>query len=365
MRSTETPISEIPDAGPEGSAKPGRSHTRFIVVQGIILAAGVALLVYLLYSLGFGTIYETVTRIGWGFLIIVAINGIRHVMRAFCLYLAIHSENRSVGFRNVLAARLAGEAVNLLTVTGPFLGDATKVALLQRKQTLTHSAAAVIVDNILYYITVGVMILSGVGLLVVTVGEFDNATRYALAIVVTLVLLMLIGLAAAVKFDIKPLSFVLKRLDRKGLLPKAIASKREYILEIETNVFSVYHERPGTFYLLLFIGMLTHAISVWEVHLALGMLGFAPGVIKSYIIESLNKIINFAFSFVPGTVGVYEGGNALFLRILGYSSAVGVALALVRRGAILFWTAIGLLVLIYRTALRSKRELAKRLQEET
>jgi uncharacterized protein (TIRG00374 family) len=333
-------------------------------VQGIILAAGLALLIYLLYSLGFGTILETLTRIGWGFLIIVAVNGIRHVLRAFCLYLAIHSENRSVGFHNVLAARLAGEAVNLMTITGPFLGDATKVALLKGKQTLTHSAAAVIVDNILYYITVGVMILSGVGLLVVSVGEFDNATRYALSIVVTLVLFMLIGLAAAVKFDIKPLSFVLKRLDRKSLLPKTIASKREYILEIETNVFSVYHERPGTYYLLLFIGMLTHAVSVWEVHLALGMLGFAPGVIQSYIIESLNKIINFAFSFVPGTVGVYEGGNALFLRILGYSSAVGVALALVRRGAILFWTAIGVLVLIYRTALRSKRELAKRLQEE-
>ncbi len=330
----------------------------------MILAAGIALFVYLIYSLGLGTIVETLRRVGWGFLIIVAINGGRHYMRAFCLYLAIHSENRSVGFHEVLAARLAGEAVNLMTVTGPFLGDATKVALLTRKQTLTHSAAAVIVDNILYYITVGVLILSGVGLLVVSVGEFDNATFYALEIVVGLVLLMFIGLALAVKFDVKPMSFVLKRLDRKGLLPNAIASKREHILEIETNVFSVYHDRPGTFYLLLFIGMLTHAVSVWEVYLALGMLGFVPAIAGAYIIESLTKVINFAFSFVPGTVGVYEGGNALFLRILGYSSAVGVALALVRRGAMLFWTAIGLLVLIYRTALRSKRELAKHLQEE-
>ena len=333
-------------------------------VQAVILAAGIALLVYLLYSLGLGTIVETVTRVGWGFLIIVAINGLRHVMRAFCLYLAIHSDNRSVGFHNVLAARLAGEAVNLMTVTGPFLGDATKIALLQRKQTLAHSAAAVIVDNILYYITVGVLILSGVGLLAVSVGEFDNATRYALVIIVTLVLLMFIGLAAAVKFDIKPMSFVLKRLDRKGLLPKAIASKRDYIREIETSVFSVYHERPGTFYLLLFIGMLTHAVSVWEIYLVLGMLGFTPTITSSYIIESLTKIINFAFSFVPGTVGVYEGGNALFLRILGYTSAVGVALALVRRGAMLFWVGIGMLILAYRAALRGKRELAKRLDEE-
>lgn len=365
MRPTEPPISEPNQPGPKDATRPNRSRTRFIIVQAVILAAGVALFFYLIYSLGLGTIVETLRRVGWGFLIIVAINGIRHYMRAFCLYLAIHGENRSVGFHEVLAARLAGEAVNLMTVTGPFLGDATKVALLKRKQTLTDSAAAVIVDNILYYITVGVLILSGVGLLVVSVGEFDNSTRYALEIVVGLVVLMFISLALAVKFDIKPMSFVLKRLDRKGLLPKAIASKREHILEIETSVFSVYHERPGTFYLLLFIGMLTHAVSVWEVHLALRMLGFVPTVAGAYIIESLTKVINFAFSFVPGTVGVYEGGNALFLRILGYSSAVGVALALVRRGAMLFWTAIGLLVLAYRAAMRSKRELAKRLQEES
>lgn len=365
MRPTEPTEQEISIPPPGVSAGPSRSRIRFVAVQVAILAAGFALFAYLLYSLGLGTIFETVSRVGWGFLIIVAINGLRHVMRAFCLYLAIHKENRSVGFHNVLAARLAGEAVNLMTITGPFLGDATKIALLKRKQTLSHSAAAVIVDNILYYITVGVLILSGVGLLVVSVGEFDNATRYALAIVVALVLLMLTGLAAAVKFDVKPLSFVLKRLDRKGFLPRAIASKRDYIREIETSVFSVYHERPGTFYLLLLIGMFTHAVSVWEIYYVLGMLGFTPTITNAYIIESLTKIINFAFSFVPGTVGVYEGGNALFLKILGYTSAVGVALALVRRGAMLFWVGIGIGVLIYRTALRSKRELAKQLQEDS
>ena len=335
------------------------------MIQGVVLAAGIGLLVYLLYSLGFGTIVDTVTRVGWGFFLIVAINGARHFVRAVCIYLAIHEDHRAVSYRNVLAARLAGEAVNLMTFAGPFLGDATKIALLQRKQTLSHSAAAVIVDDILYYITVGLMILSGVGLLALTVGEFDNAMRYALAIVVGLVLMVIVGLALAVKFDVKPVSFVLKRLDRKGLLPRPIASKREHILDIETSVFDVYFQRPGTFYSLLLIGMFTHALSLFEVYVALSLLGFVPTVTNAYIIESLTKVINFAFSFVPGTVGVYEGGNALFLNILGYSTAVGVALAIVRRGAILFWVAVGVIVLIYRTALRSKRLLAEQLPEES
>ena len=364
MVSNETQAETILGSNVEHPTGLRRPRARWIAIQGVILAAGIALLVYLLYSIGFRAVFDTVTRIGWGFALIVGINGARHLARALCIYLAIHSDHRSVGYHNVLAARLAGEAVNLMTITGPFLGDATKVALLQRKQTWSHSAAAVIVDDILYYITVGLMILSGVGLLAVTVGDFDNAMRYALAIVVGLVLLMIIGLALVVKFDVKPASFVLKRLDRKGLLPKAIASKREHIREIETSVFDVYFERPGTFYLLLAIGLFTHALSVVEVYCALALLGFIPTVTGAYIIESLTKVINFAFSFVPGTVGVYEGGNALFLKILGYSTAAGVALALVRRGAILFWVAIGVVVLMYRAALRGKRELSERLNEE-
>jgi hypothetical protein len=47
----------------------------------------------------------------------------------------------------------------------------------------------------------------------------------------------------------------------------------------------------------------------------------------AYIIESLTKVINFAFAFVPGTIGVYEAGNGIILRTLGYTTAVGVALA--------------------------------------
>ena len=334
-----------------------------IWVQAATFAVGFALLVWLIASLGLGQTLETVGQIGWGFFWIAAISGARHLVRAFCLYLAISGEPRT-GFLNVLEARLAGEAVNLLTFTGPFLGDATKIALLKRQQSLEHSAAAVIVDDILYYVTVGLMILAGIALLAVDIGVGDKALWYTLAIVVGLVLAMLIGLAMVLKFDIKPVSFVLKRLDRYGLLPGIVSSWRPRLREIEIMVLAVYFERPGIFYALLGLGIFTHVLSVIEVYAALYLLGAVPTAANAFVIESLTKILNFAFSFVPGTIGVYEGGNALFLNLLGYSTAVGVALALVRRGAMLFWTAFGMLVLARRTAAYGKREIAKRLEAD-
>ena len=92
-----------------------------------------------------------------------------------------------------------------------------------------------------------------------------------------------------------------------------------------------------------------------EVFFALRFLGHDAPVTSAFIIESLTKVINAAFSFIPGTIGVYEGGNGLILKTLGYTTTVGVALALVRRGAILFATSIGLTILIWRTAARGTR----------
>jgi hypothetical protein len=38
--------------------------------------------------------------------------------------------------------------------------------------------------------------------------------------------------------------------------------------------------------------------------------------VPALIVDNL-KVINFAFSFVPGTIGVYEGGTEVILKSLG------------------------------------------------
>src|SRR5205085_9711127 len=96
------------------------------------------------------------------------------------------------------------------------------------------------------------------------------------------------------------------------------------------------------------LDLASHVTSVFEVYITLKMLGFPPRVAAAFIIESLTKVINFAFGFVPGTIGVYETGNGIILRTLGYTTAIGVALAIVRKAAIIFWTVIGVLILAWR-----------------
>src|SRR5262249_56125045 len=105
----------------------------------------------------------------------------------------------------------------------------------------------------------------------------------------------------------------------------------------------------AAFFSMIGLDLAAHVTSVLEVYVTLQMLVFVARIGAAYIIESLTKVINFAFGFVPGTIGVYETGNGIILRTLGYTTAIGVALAIVRKAAIIFWTVIGLLIITWRT----------------
>jgi uncharacterized membrane protein YbhN (UPF0104 family) len=323
--------------------------------QAAIFLAALSLLVYVIYNIGLQTIADALRSIGWGFLAIIGLNGSRHFLRAFSLYLAIPPQHHhSFKYHHAVSVRLGGEAVNVLTFTGPLLGEATKAALLKKRLPLSHGVAAVVVDNILYDISVILIILGGVLAMFYAYGSNDQGMNYALLSIAVIAVLAIIGILTAAKFRITPMSWTIKKLAKFKWMPQFIINKRERIRDLEASVYDFHEQRRKTFYAMLGINFLAHVLSVFEVYIALRLLGYAASLNTSYIIESLTKIINFAFSFVPGTIGVYEGGNGIILRTLGYTTAIGVTLALVRRGAILFWTFIGLLILIWRTIPRKK-----------
>lgn len=330
-----------------------------IWLHSITFVLGFALLVLVMYWLGYRTILESLSRVGWGFLPIIALNVIRHFLRASSMYLAVPREHRNFKYRNAVAARFGGEAVSFLTFTGPFLGDATKAILLKKNVSLTQGASAVLIDNVLYYVSVILMILAGVGAFVY---YFESSSRMMSgvlwAIVICSVLIFAV-LSLAIRYKITPLSRIIAMLERRRLAPKFVLKMRDGILNVETNVFQFYHQRRTDFFVLFGISSFVHVVSMCEVFLALKLLGFESFWSTAFIIESLTKVINVIFSFVPGTIGVYEGGNSVILLSLGYTAVVGVELALVRRVAIMFSLFVGLVILLWRTVDRGTKTLVK------
>jgi len=185
---------------------------------------------------------------------------------------------------------------------------------------------------------------------------------YTVLIIIAIVAAMgILAAALAAKRRVMLLTWVIDRMAQLRLSPKVILKRRHHIYHLESKVYDFYKHHPGAFFGMIACDLLSHATSVLEVYVALRFLGFKPQVSQAYIIESLTKVINFVFAFVPGTIGVYEGGTEVILQKgLGFTPAAGLALALVRKAAIVCWTSAGLLVLTWRTLPNAWRKLLDR-----
>ena len=322
------------------------------------LAFGIAVLVFILYFVGLETIFEPLGKIGWGFFWIVALNGIRHYLRAVNLYIAVPGKERTFTIRNALGARLAGETINTIAFTGPVLGDAAKAAILNRKIPLEHSATAVIIDGVIYYISSLLVILAGAIVVLYAYGT-GLALNVILTGLVFFSVVILFGTWLLFSKNIKPVSWLIKKSGDRWFMPRKLQRKRGDIEDVESNVVQFHDERPRAFLILTALIVATHVLSVLEAYWAMQMLGLNITVIGAFIIESLTKAVNFVFFLIPGTIGAYEGGNSLILTSLGYTAGAGVALALVRRGGILFWTLIGGIILLWRGAKSSAKQMVE------
>jgi putative ABC transport system permease protein len=336
------------------------SRKSFLWLQTLAFLLGLALLIFVINRVGVQPLFDALLRIGFGFFVILGLSGLRHFLRTIAMRAAVPAEHRRITFRQAFAARLGGEAISFLTFTGPLLGEATKVALLRKRVPLTYGVPALVVDNLLYNLSVVFFVLSGACVML---------ARYSLPRSVYLVLLGIAFVAAlgilivviAAKRRVMVLTWIIDRLAQLRLSPKVILKKRHHIYHLESKVYDFYKHHPGVFFLMIACNLLAHASSVLEVYLALKMLGFQPQWAQAYIIESLTKVINFAFAFVPGTIGVYEGGTEVILQKgLGFTPAAGLALALVRKAAIVCWTSVGLLVLTWRTLPNAWRRILDR-----
>jgi putative ABC transport system permease protein len=353
-------LRELDELVDEGEPPTSSSRRSFIWLQIIAFLLGLGLLVYVINRVGLQPIFDALLRIGFfGFLILLAISGSRHVFRTIAMSAAVPREHRRFNFPQAFAARLGGEAISFLTFTGPLLGEATKVALLRKRVPLTYGVPALVVDNLLYNLSVVFFILSGACVMLFTY-SLPPLVYYSLVAIAVIAALGILAAGLAAKRRIMLLTSVLDQMARLRLSPKVILKRRQHIYHIESKVYDFYKHHPGVFFGMIACDLLAHVSSVLEVYVTLHMLGYLPNVAQAYIIESLTKVINFVFAFVPGTIGVYEGGTEVVLQTLGFAAATGVTLALVRKAGTVFWTSIGLLVLTWRTLPNAWRRLLDR-----
>ena len=89
------------------------------IARAVLLAAGAGVLIVLVRRVGAATIASLLRQVGWAFVVVSALYFTHVCVRAAALWRV----TGALRYRDVLRIRLYGEAVEMLTFTGPFLAE--------------------------------------------------------------------------------------------------------------------------------------------------------------------------------------------------------------------------------------------------
>ena len=114
--------------------------------------------------------------------------------------------------------------------------------------------------------------------------------------------------------------------------------------------YGFYSRNRGRIIPIFLLEVCFHLAGITEIYFVLSFISesVAPTLLTAFILESVNRIINVAFKFVPLRTGVDEAGTGMLSKVLGFTTVIGVTLAIVRKGRDIFWTTIGVLLMVRR-----------------
>lgn len=300
--------------------------------------AGLALLAWVVSRVGVAEIAADLARVGWGLVAIIAIGGGRFLLRALAWQRCVDPPHQ-LRLADAFAAAVCGDALGNLTPLGPIVGEPAKAAFVRRRIPLGAAAAALAIENLFYSLSAAGMIAAGMVALVFFFRVPSSVRNISEAAVAGTLALF----ATALWLSWRQPAILSRAL---GAMPK-LERHAGRMRAVEAQIYSFASRSRSRLPGIAAAEVGFHALGVVEVYLTLRLLGYgAPPFLMCFILETANRLIQVIFKIVPLRLGVDEAATAWFTDILGLGPATGVALAIVRKVRMLFWTTAGGLLLI-------------------
>ena len=330
--------------------KTNQTRNRKLARFGFLFALlGLLLFAYFVRRAGVSQIIFGVRRLGAGFLLILGISAIRQVARSLAWMRCFEAPHR-LRFRDAFAARVMGDALgNIVPLASVAVSEPSKAAFVTNRVPLLVSFSALALENIFYSLSVAIFIFSGTVALLLAF-PLKPALRYAsfatLAVTTLIVPLGYLVIRREWKFLSRSILILHGRGVGRTWTEKAIPRART----LEDRVYGFYKRNSNRLLGILALEMCFHLAGVLEIYTTLWFISdiVAPTLLTAFILESVNRVINIVFKFIPFRLGVDEAGTGMLAKALGFTQAIGAALAIVRKGRDLFWTAIGVALMVRR-----------------
>lgn len=307
----------------------------------LFLLGGCGLLLLLVARVGAAEILDRLRGMGWA------------VLGVLLPYLVVYAldtlgwrvtlpRRMPVSLARLFCLRVAGEALNALTPTGYLGGEPVKAWLLKGAGVpWREGVASVVVAKTTMLLAQAAFVALGVLLALVRGAVSLRAGGSALAAVAGIALLLAL-FAVGQRHGL--FGWALGCLRRLRLLPVLVPA--DAAGGVDEVLRGFYAERSGRFFLSAVLHFLGWVVGTVEVLLILGLLRVPVDVSTALAMEALVSVAKAAGFFVPGGLGVQEGGIVVIFLAFHLAAPAAITYGLVRRAREALWAGLGVLILV-------------------
>lgn len=314
----------------------------------MLTICGVGLFGYFAYSVGLNEIAANIERFGlFGFVLVLAIYGIRIVIRATAWKLSVY-EPYELRLSDTVPAVMIGEALSSTIPLGILISGTSKAVAVRRRIPLVVGLSSVATENLFYSLVTGLFLISGAMLLLFGYGIGGSIETILVAIICVLFALIAVGVAMVIR-QWHFASEICEWLYRRGFLRRILKGGRVQVRLFENLIYGFYRRHPRRFVPIVGLEASYHVLGVTEVWIILTRItdGFAAPA-SAFLLESVSRLVTVVFKLIPFLIGVDEAGARLVGEVIAIAAGTAFTLTIIRKGRILFWTAMGFLVIVRR-----------------
>jgi len=328
---------------------PKSKHINRLKIAAVLFTIlGIGLFIYFVATVGFHEILLGVGKIGFdGFAAILIIYFLRILIRATSWKLSVYAPYK-LSVRDTLPAVIMGEAMSSMIPLGILVSGTAKAVAVRKKVPLVVGLSSVATENLFYSVITGLFIVFG-GFAFLR--SFDLADGWRITIDV-----LIIGILALITFSVVMVlrqwhfaSEICEKLYRKGIGTSFLEKGRMHVRLFENLIYGFYRKYPRRFLPIILLQITFHSLGILEVWFILSRISTSvPTIFTSFLLESISRVISTTFKLIPFVIGVDEAGAQFVTETLALGAGVGVTLAIIRKGRIMFWALMGVLLIAKR-----------------
>ena len=292
----------------------------------LLVAAGLGLILAVAFIVheGVGAVTKAFAAVGYGLIVVIAVRVVELVGAGIGWWIIFPPEAKA---RPGLCiwVRFIREAINMLLPVAQVGGEIAGARVVTFSGIPAGLAGAtVLVDIFMQVVALFLFTLVGIGLF-----ALDGADGAMLGPILLGAGIMGAALAGF---------FVAQRFGGAKLLDRALMAMAERtgwsalanVASLHDNLMRIYSDVPR-----LAMSLVVHVgvwfVGVFEILVALRLMGFHISFSEALVIESLSQAVRAAAFLVPGALGVQEAGFVAICSAFGIPAAPALALSLVKR----------------------------------